>query len=86
MSKVITMKKKAGVYEKETFTIRLLEDKDFDKLPYENISDSLGCAAPYPKQPPRFWAWPWRHFGDMVTRPKVYVLGEQISEFVLFQC
>lgn len=32
--------------EKEIYTIRLLENKDFDKLPYENISDSLGFADP----------------------------------------
>jgi len=32
--------------EKETYTIRLLEDAEFDKLPYKGISDSLGFADP----------------------------------------
>ncbi len=44
MSKVI--EKKGVVKEKEVFTIRLLEDKEFDKLPYKGISDSLGFADP----------------------------------------
>jgi len=32
--------------KQEIYTVRLLENKDFDKLPYENISDSLGFADP----------------------------------------
>ena len=34
------------VKEKEIYTIRLLEDSEFDKLPYKGISDSLGFADP----------------------------------------
>lgn len=42
----VHLPKRRSKMEKETFTIRLLEDKEFDKLPYEGISDSLGFADP----------------------------------------